>query len=288
VFVLGASGLLGSTLVPRLVAHGHDVIAHTRTSGSTVAFDLTDEAATTRAMNAVRPDVVINLVGATDVDACERTPQIAYLGNVYTAIVIARSLQTFRSSCHLVHMSTDQVYNGNGPHREDSVTLTNYYSFSKFAGELAAATVPSTILRTNFFGRSQSAKRSSLSDWIVRSLTNRQPITVFTDVLFTPLSLGSLSSIIELVIQNPVTGTFNLGSRDGMSKADFAFALARVVGLDTATVTRGTSNASGALAYRPKDMRLNSERFECAFGITLPTFQAEIESMKSDYASSML
>ena len=69
-----------------------------------------------------------------------------------------------------------------------------------------------------------------------------------------------------------------------MSKADFAFALADTMGLPTDAVTRGPSAQVPLTAYRPKDMRMDSNRFEDAFDIQLPTLQEELNSMKAAYA----
>ena len=43
-----------------------------------------------------------------------------------------------RRSCYLLHISTDHIYDGTGAAAEENIKLTNYYAFSKFAGELAA------------------------------------------------------------------------------------------------------------------------------------------------------
>ena len=53
---------------------------------------------------------------------------------------------------------------------EEQIKIRNYYAFSKYAGELAAIQVPSTILRTNFVGRSKVSHRESLTDWVYYSL----------------------------------------------------------------------------------------------------------------------
>ena len=66
--------------------------------------------------------------------------------------------------------------------------LTNYYSFSKYAAELALR-VNSTILRTNFFGKSMCEQRSSFTDWVYHSAINKQNIVLFSDVFFSPLSM---------------------------------------------------------------------------------------------------
>jgi dTDP-4-dehydrorhamnose reductase len=285
VLVLGARGLLGSSLLPYLQRNGYDALAHARTENGDIVADLTDPSQVTAALGKAHPVIVVNLVALTNVDECERNPRQAYHVNVRTVENIVNWMRAAGNSCHLVQISTDQVYDGAGPHREEDPSPSNYYGFSKLAGELVAGQVPSTILRTNFFGPSECPQRVSFSDWLVESLRHRRPITVFDDVRFSPLSLPRLVSLIELAMVKRQRGVFNLGSRDGMSKADFAFDLARVTGLSTERVSRGGSAQVPLLAYRPKDMTMDSSRFERAFGVTLPSLRDEIQSVKAAYAS---
>lgn len=284
ILVTGAQGLLGSTLTPYLFAHGHDVVRHARNGGGDVSAELTDAKQVDALLNEVMPEVIINLAALTNVDECERNPQSAYLTNVRVVENLAKWIKDRGNACHLVQLSTDQVYDGIGPHQEDEITLSNYYGFSKYAGELAASRIPSTVLRTNFFGRSQCSNRKSLSDWLVHSLTKGDPITVFDDVQFSPLSMQRLVELLEHASLKRQQGIYNLGSRDGMSKSDFAFTLAEVLNLPTQHMRRGGSCSVDLEAYRPKDMRMDSSRFEDAFGISLPTLKEEIQSMKAVYA----
>jgi dTDP-4-dehydrorhamnose reductase len=283
VLVTGSTGLLGATLVEVLRSRGFEVLCHGRAPGEWSA-DLTEPAAARALLKSAAPDTVVNLAAATNVDRCELHPHEAYLLNTRIVENLAGALEAGDRGAHLVQISTDQLYDGMGPHAEPGVTLTNYYAFSKYAGELAAAGVYSTILRTNFFGRSQHAVRRSFSDWLVESLQRGEPIQVFDDVLFSPLSLPRLADFICTAIERRVRGVFNLGSRNGLSKAEFCYSLARILGLSTAKMTRASASAAPLKAYRPKDMRMNCTRFEEAFGVQVPTLAQEIESMRRCYS----
>jgi dTDP-4-dehydrorhamnose reductase len=284
ILLLGSSGLFGSTLAPFLSLRGHDVKTHSRGAGSQYQADLNDPKDAYDLLRMIEPEVIVNLVGLTDVDRCETQPNQAYLANVRTVENISGWIKQKITPCHLVHLSTDQVYDGITPHTEEHVTLTNYYAFSKYAGELAATSVPSTILRTNFFGRSHCAKRASLTDWLFGSLSNSQPIQVFDDVLFNPLSMATLSEMIELTIQKKTIGVFNLGSHGGMSKADFAFAFAEELNFSTSSMTRtSTDQVTFLKTYRPKDMRMDSSKFENTLGVRLPLLKDEIKRVAREY-----
>lgn len=285
ILVTGGTGLLGSTLVPHLRARGHDVVSCARKGGD-VHVDLTDARETVALLDGVEAEVVVNLAANTNVDQCESDPHAAYLGNTRVVENIARWTGG-TSGTHLVQISTDQVYDGTGPHAERDVTLLNYYAFSKLAGELAAAAVPSTILRTNFFGRSGGAPRQTLSDWIVGALRRAEAITVFEDVWFSPLSLATLAEMIERVVDRRHRGVFNLGSHEGMSKADFATRVAERLALPKETMRRGKTADVRLIARRPTDMRMDSRQFEHTFDVRLPSLAEEIDSVTAEYAHDL-
>jgi dTDP-4-dehydrorhamnose reductase len=284
ILLLGSTGLLGCTLSAFLDSRDDEVNTHSRGNGAQYQADISNAKEAVNLLRKVQPDVIINLVGLTNVDLCETRPNQAYLLNVRTVENITNWIRREKASCHLVHISTDQVYDGVDPHTEESVTLTNYYAFSKYAGELAAASVPSTILRTNFFGRSKCQNRLSLSDWLFRALSNDDSIEVFDDVIFSPLAMSTLSEMIGLSVGSKAVGVFNLGSHDGMSKADFAFAFAEEVGLSVRPMKRTTTDQVTFLkTYRPKDMRMNSAKFEEALGVQLPNLRGEIRRVAKEY-----
>jgi dTDP-4-dehydrorhamnose reductase len=284
VLVTGATGFLGSALTPLLLERGHQV---TRL-GYTYAADLNANLAiyeqTARALDQARPGVIINLTALTNVDRCETHPQEAYLLNVKAVENLCTWMQAVVHPCHLIQISSDQVYDGAGPHTESELTIRNHYAMSKLASEFAAGIVPSTILRTNFVGRSQREGRASFTDWLHGALRGTAPINVFDDVMFSPLAIGTLCDCIERSIIERPLGVFNLGSSDGMSKADFAFAFAAATGLPSTNLVRGNaSDAETLAARRPTDMRMKCERFEGRMGLKLPRLIDEIQLLAHDY-----
>jgi dTDP-4-dehydrorhamnose reductase len=282
--VTGATGLLGSTLVLYLKKCGYEVVTHALTAEADFKFDLSDRASSYEQLEQIQPDLIINLVGLTSVDLCEDRIDVAYLVNTRTVENLAHWILSSGTGCYLVQISTDQVYDGVGPHAEDEITITNNYALSKYAGDLAASLVPSTILRTNFVGRSKVSQRESLTDWVYNSMMLRKHVQVLDDIYFSPLSMEKLVEMIELVIDKKPIGIYNLGSRNGMSKADFDFAFAEHLNLPTNTMSRiKASQATFLKAYRPKDMRMDSSKFENMLGVKLPFLIDQIQQISKEY-----
>jgi len=284
ILITGATGLLGSSLVPHLKRCGYKVVTHAHTTQADVMFDLSDRIKSYEILEQIQPNVIINLVSLTSVELCEEKVNLAYLANTRTVENLAHWLLTSKADCHLVQTSTDHVYDGVGLHTEDDITITNNYAFSKYAGELAAIRVPSTILRTNFVGRSKVNHRESLTDWVYNSMTGNQNVQVLNDVYFSPLSITILVEMIELVVQKKPVGIYNLGSHGGMTKADFDFAFAECLKLPTNTMTRiEASQATFLKTYRPKDMCMDSSKFENALGVKLPNLTDLIQLLAQEY-----
>lgn len=285
--LLGSTGLLGASLARHFHDFGYDVHSHSLNKNAKYHADLTSFQETDELFKKVQPNVIVNLVALTDVDFCEANPNKSYLVNVHSIENIVAAINKSAPRSHLIHISTDQVYDGPGLHLEQDISLTNYYAFSKYASELCASSAGATILRTNFFGRSLCQDRASITDWIFESLKNKKSIQVFDDVLFSPLSISTLSRMITLCAQEMPVGIFNLGSHGGMSKADFAFAFASGVGLLPGCMSRaGTSDVGFLKTYRPKDMRMNLLAFEERMSIKLPQLIDEIDLVVKDYYES--
>jgi dTDP-4-dehydrorhamnose reductase len=284
VLVIGAYGLVGASLCPRLCAAGHVVVRQGRREGAELRLDLADGEAVATTMATLHPTTVVNLAAATNVDACEADPQAAFIANVRTVESLTAAIARVPDAPpHLIHVSSDQVYDGPGPHREDSARPCNVYALSKYAGELVAARFGATVLRTNLFGCSRAPDRSSLSDWVVASLRAGTPITVFDDVLFSAFHLNTLADVIALSAERRLFGIFNAGCCDGISKAGFALALAESLGLDRKLLTVGVSTNVALRARRPLDMRMNVSAFERAFGTHAPTIDSQIQLASQEY-----
>jgi len=286
--ILGAGGLLGSELMSNPCFSDWNVMGQARSPEGMGRNDFSIQNEVFTLLNAAAPDAILNLIGLTDVDRCEAFPNEAYVSNVKTLENVVGWIKTRDKPVYLVHISTDQVYDGTGPHYEKEVILRNYYAFSKYAAELVAGSVPSVILRTNFFGRSKSDKRRSLTDWLFHSLRDGREIQVFEDVLFSPLSMSTLAEMMAVALQKRITGIYNLGSHDGMSKADFAFHFAHLLNMRAGLMSRTTTQKVDFLkTYRPKDMRLDVGAFEQAADVKLPSLIVELENVTREYQNEI-
>lgn len=283
ILLVGATGLLGSSLVSKLRLSNYKVITQSRADGADIKFDLRDYTAWQNSLESYLPHTIVNLAAATNVDECELNPKMAFDGNVAPILAMNKAINCSKLTPHVIYVSTDQLYYGQGPHPETDVRPCNVYGMSKLCGELALKKYPSTIIRTNFFGLSHASHRISFSDWIVESIKSNKEITLFDDVYFSPLHINTLCEYLQLVIEREVLGTFNVGSSNGLSKARFGFRLISALGLDPSVIRVGRVNDVSLRAERPKDMRMISERFKDAFSLQIPDTITEINKAAQEF-----
>lgn len=274
--ICGGTGLLGPYML-KAFEDTWDVVVSSRNS-NTYPCDFTDPAAVDALVKQVQPNAVIHLIALTNVDECENNPEQAQTINADTVKTLVQALPP---ETHLTYISTDQVYsNTDGPHTEGTENPVNVYGSSKLNGEEEALKHSEALtLRVNLFGPSQTQGRQSLDDFFIKSFKNGDAITMFEDVYFSPLHMSTLSQIVSKAVDARLSGAYNLGTRDGMSKADFALKLAKHLGLDPSAAQIGKSAHITGRALRPKDLRMDVGKIEQALGIQMPTLEQEIQKL---------
>src|SRR5688500_9625333 len=203
VVVTGGSGLLGVTWAA--TARGERDVTlglHTRQVSlrdvRTRTTDLDSPADQRRAFDGVGLGAAA--AGMTNVEACEKDPARARHVNVELAGKVADACA--KSGSRLAHISTDHLFGDAGlePASEtDPVSPSNVYGQTKAAAEVRVLErLPSAlVVRTNFYGWGPRY-RPSFSDRILSALRTGQPITLFTDVYYSPiLKIGRATSELQ-------------------------------------------------------------------------------------------
>lgn len=283
VIITGGFGLLGSSLNKFLIDKGYKTFPLSRNDKiSKFNGDVRNKDEFIKTINQIRPNFLINLIANTNVDDCERDVNFAYVSNVMTIMSIVEVIKTFKN-IYLIHISTDQLYSGEGPHIENKINPLNVYALTKRLGEIEACKVPSTILRVNFVGKSFSKNKKSFSDQMINTLLKEEKIKVFDDVFFSPLHITSLCKVIECVMLYKKTGVYNVGTIDGITKADLVIKLAELLKLNVSKISQISVKNFNFVAKRPFDMRMKVNKFERIYNYNLPTIDNEIDKLKFDY-----
>lgn len=285
VIVFGAYGELGTFLCPLLETNGFKVLRQGRSQSAEIKLDPCYLESFGEKLEEEKPDYVINLIANTNVDECERSPITAFKSNVKSIENICKKIKPLKS-CHLIHISTDHVYGGKGPHMEEEAAPENVYALSKYSGEYPAINIGGTVLRINYVGKGLTGKKVTFSDWAILNLKRRSKITLFDDILFNPLDRETLSLSIIMALNKKTPGVFNLGSKGGISKASFILELGSMVGLSLENCEIGKSIDINSAVKRPKDMRMIVDKFERTFNYNLPDLKRVIKKVALEYQNA--
>src|SRR6476660_4849024 len=185
--VTGANGLVGSRLCRLLVVEGHAVTAVARGERRTVgdyayvSCDLSDPDGVQRALDASRPEAIVHTASMTDVDGCERDPDGAWEANVVATGHVARHAR--RSGAHLVHVSTDYVFDGqDGPYDEEArPNPSGVYARTKWLGEEAVRLLAGSwaIARTAVVYGFPPSQRPNFGSWLLGTLREGKTARLF-------------------------------------------------------------------------------------------------------------
>lgn len=280
VLVLGASGMIGSTTF-RVLSERHDwdVYGSVRSETAKQFFpaqlaerllanvDVTNYDALVDVFARIRPEVVINCVGATKHKTDGNDPLMAIPLNALLPHRLARLCEAVNA--RLVHVSTDCVFSGKQGHytEEDLPDTDDVYGRSKALGEVD---YPNAItLRTSTIGHELQSSYGLL-DWF---LTQQGSCKGFKRAIFSGLSSMEFARVIrDIVIPQPsLHGLYHVAG-PAIAKYDLLKLVAKVYGKAIEIIPENEFVI---------DRSLNADRFHAATGYQSPEWPELIESMRA-------
>ena len=205
ILVTGAAGQVGARVAEALP--GHDVLAV-----SHAELDLADREQVEQVVAEFGPDAVVNTAAMTNVDACERDPERAFSVNALGVRWLAQAAA--RRSAHVVHVSTDYVFDGisRRPYDEwDAVHPISEYGRSKLGGELELERHAATWanVRTSWvFGR----RGTDLISWAFGAFDRGELDGVLADQVSIPTYAPDLAVLLARFAVERRQGLFHVTS----------------------------------------------------------------------------
>lgn len=284
ILIFGGSGFLGGYLKNFFIIKKIRAITCGRDLSNNFLLKTYNEYEIMKAIKFFDPNVVINLVGLTNVDECEKNLKKAKIVNTDVAKNISSAITRYKKKIFFLHLSTDQVYNFKNS-REDKTNPINNYAKTKIKAEKYVIKARGCVVRTNFFGFSKNKK--SFLDWIYTSLKKKEEINLFSNIFFSPLYIKNLCKYILLIIKKKKKGLYNVGSRKCVSKAEFGIYFANKMKLNTNFINVIKYDYSKTFAKRPKYMCMNVSKFEKLFNVKMNCCFKEINAAIRDKKNSL-
>lgn len=268
IVITGASGQLGQSLIRLLPDQSIFGI-------SSSDYDLGDPAITS-IIAGFAPDLVIHAAAMTDVDGCERSPELAYRINSLGTQHVAQACQL--TGAPMVYVSTDYVFDGmkQAPYWEyDAPNPLSVYGASKLAGERWVE----FLLDRYYIARTAwlySHHGPNFVSRILQLAEERPELTVVTNEVGCPTLADDLAEAILKLIRHPVYGIFHLVSEGYCSRYEFVRAILDRAGKRDYPVHPATEYPRRARppAFAP----LRNFRAATQFGIRLPTWQEALDA----------
>ena len=302
ILLIGRNGQVGtelSSLLPRL----GELAALNRQE-----LDLTKPDDIRRTIREVRPQWIINAAAYTAVDQAEQDEATARAVNEEAPAVIAEEAK--RSGAALVHYSTDYVFDGSkkSPYEETDIpNPINVYGRTKLGGERAIQESGALhlIFRTEWVYATQG---HNFLLTILRLATQKQELRVVADQIGCPTTSQEIAAATVKIISQLMNreegvrslaetgGIYNMTAEGETSWYEFAKAILSEASSATHTLpwvdaaTKGmpflaervvpiTTGEYSTPARRPAYSVLSATRLHHRFGVRLPQWRAELQSL---------
>ena len=289
ILLLGKNGQVGWELQRSLAPLG-ELVAPGRDDAG-LCGDLTNLEGLARTVQAVRPDVIVNAAAHTAVDRAESEPELAHTLNALAPGVLAQ--EAAKVGAWLVHYSTDYVFDGSGnrPWAEtDTPAPLSVYGRSKLEGErlIQAACPQHLIFRTSWV---YAARGGNFAKTMLRLAQERERLTVINDQFGAPTGAELIADVTahalrQCLRQPQDAGLYHLAARGETTWHGYAnevLALARLIDsaikIKVTEVVPVATSAFLTAARRPLNSRLDTQKLQTVFELTLPNWDHGVERM---------
>ncbi|XP_057531673.1 uncharacterized protein LOC130809859 isoform X1 [Amaranthus tricolor] len=236
-----------------------------------------------------QPDVVVNCAAVSVPRACEVDPVAAMSVNVPTSVV--NWLLSFKEKeTLLIHLSTDQVYEGTKSFykEEDETMPVNVYGRSKLEAEkfITAKFSNFAILRSSIIYGPQTVSpvpKSLPIQWIDDVLSKGNKVDFFYDEYRCPVFVKDVVAvIISLTMKwvteaRPVKLLLNLGGPDRVSRVQMAKAVAESRGYDTSLINSVSASSVDRGVKSPADISMDIDKLVKTLNISPISFKEGVK-----------
>ncbi|MDP2673764.1 MAG: dTDP-4-dehydrorhamnose reductase [Dehalococcoidia bacterium] len=269
ILITGGRGQLGRSLEDALAQHQVSALGHDE-------LDITDAKAVARALDKLRPELVIHAAAWTDTAGCEADPQRAVLINGEGSGVVAEGCS--RAGAAMVYISSNEVFDGTArePYREDDApNPVNAYGRSKLAGEdrVRSTLERHYIVRTAWL---YGAGRVSFPEKVLQMAAKTGRLKGVADEIASPTWTADLAGGIAALIADASWGTYHLTNSGYCSRLQWIKEVLRIRGLTGVGVERTTQEEFGAPYRKPVFSALNLEKAR-RLGIEMPPWRDALE-----------
>jgi dTDP-4-dehydrorhamnose reductase len=294
VAIVGGSGLLGQYLVEEALSRGHEVVSTYKggkpcPGGRAIPLDMTDQGAVESFFSREMPDRVLLPAAMTDVDECERKPQLAFSVNVEGSMNIAQACKS--CGALLLYVSTDYVFNGfkgSKYYEFETPDPLSIYSKTKLEGERLVMDYSNrnAVCRVAvLYGWNRLSNKDNFVTWVLRSVRAGKEVRLFEDQFVSATYAPHCAKVLTEVSERGLKGLFHASGPNCLSRYQMGMVIAEVFGLDESLMKPSKLKDATFMAKRAENSCLNVENLEAQLDMSMMPFRAGIEDMKATESS---
>lgn len=231
-------------------------------------LDITEEKAVFEAVNAYKPDFLINCAAYNNVDKAETDYDNAFKVNALSLKYFARACERYKTK--IIHFSTDFVFPGKTekvPYRETELpNPVNKYGQSKLEGEklLSSNYENYSIFRVSWlYGQGTQNFPFKLKNWA----KDKKELKIAEDEVSVPTPTSLVSGIVNKSLD--LKGVWHLCCKGFASRYEWALKIAKKENISVKII--GARQADfGLPAKRPQFSAMDSSKLESEIGVKFP------------------
>lgn len=256
--------------------------------------DFTNLDGIAQTVRTVSPDVIVNAAAHTAVDKAEDEPERVRVINALAPATLAG--EAGKLGAWLVHYSTDYVFDGSGSKpwvETDPTGPLNVYGRTKLEAEnaISESGCRHLIFRTSWVF---AERGGNFAKTMLRLAQERDRLTIIDDQIGAPTGADLLADItahaIRTAVKRPnVSGLYHLvaaGETSWYGYARFVLNFARQAGVRLEVAQENIlpvpASAFPSPATRPKNSRLDTEKLQSTFDLSLPSWQTGVARMLTE------
>lgn len=297
ILLLGKGGQVGWELQRSLAPLG-EVIALDFDS-TDYCGDFTNLPGLVATVRAIAPDFIVNAGAHTAVDKAEAQPELVRTINALAPGALANVAKEV--GAWLVHYSTDYVFDGSGdkPWLETDVPAPlSVYGRTKLEGEqlISASGCKHLIFRTSWV---YAARGGNFAKTMLKLAQERDVLKVINDQTGAPTGAELLADVTahalrqgveKLALGYDLSGLYHVAAGGETTWFDYANHVLshakqaqEAIKMVATSVLPVPTSAFQTAAKRPLNSRLNTNKIQSTFGLTLPHWTIGVNRMLTEF-----
>jgi len=269
ILIIGSDGLIGNALKKHLIFQEKPVLGTTRHKNhlnkTTIFFDLFHSPQTWKIP--INIDIAVICAGETRLMSCKNDPVGTYEINVTNTFELIKKLLS--QNIFVIYLSSNQVFDGSQAYAPIDSPYSPMTEYGRQKAEIEQRIMemkqPFSIIRLT---KVLSSKDNLINNW-KELLTKGKEINPFKDLYMSPIPLSIVLTVINIVIQQKISGVLQISGNMDINYVDIARLCAKILNCNKRLI-KPINSSKIKLEHIPKHTTLDIDKLQFLIGIRPP------------------